>query len=190
MISLTLLVQHFWAKLARRQSCSLACRRLGVRRVPQTVCETLVGLPSNFIPRKEISIGCSSVRYVNLVNGSSRCLCAIQPVFFIRDPAKFPSLVHAQKRDPQTNLTNPTMVRSLIHDDFMFINQKIVLGVWSSPQCSEIELSWMLTQTLAISIIMQKDITLLWCSSVTEVHLCPTGTLTSSASTHTNLPHQ
>ncbi|KAM3072339.1 catalase A [Clarireedia jacksonii] len=31
------------------------------------------------------------------------------PVFFIRDPAKFPSMTHAQKRDPQTNLKNPTM---------------------------------------------------------------------------------
>lgn len=31
------------------------------------------------------------------------------PVFFIRDPAKFPSLTHAQKRNPQTNLKDPTM---------------------------------------------------------------------------------
>jgi catalase len=37
----------------------------------------------------------------------------LQPVFFIRDPAKFPSMTHAQKRDPQTNLKNPTMVRRL-----------------------------------------------------------------------------
>jgi catalase len=32
------------------------------------------------------------------------------PVFFIRDPAKFPSLVHAQKRNPQTNLKDASMV--------------------------------------------------------------------------------
>ncbi|KAL9110161.1 MAG: hypothetical protein Q9227_005221 [Pyrenula ochraceoflavens] len=31
------------------------------------------------------------------------------PVFLIRDPAKFPSLVHAQKRDPSSNLKDPTM---------------------------------------------------------------------------------
>ncbi|KAK8108965.1 catalase [Apiospora sp. TS-2023a] len=31
------------------------------------------------------------------------------PVFFIRDPAKFSSMTHAQKRDPQTNLKNPDM---------------------------------------------------------------------------------
>ena len=31
------------------------------------------------------------------------------PYFFIRDPAKFPSFVHSQKRDPQTNLKNATM---------------------------------------------------------------------------------
>lgn len=30
------------------------------------------------------------------------------PVFFIRDPLKFPDFIHTQKRDPQTNLKNPT----------------------------------------------------------------------------------
>ncbi|KAI8066276.1 catalase [Gilbertella persicaria] len=29
------------------------------------------------------------------------------PVFFIRDPSKFPDFIHTQKRDPQTNLKNP-----------------------------------------------------------------------------------
>ncbi|CEJ92384.1 hypothetical protein VHEMI08039 [[Torrubiella] hemipterigena] len=29
------------------------------------------------------------------------------PFFFVRDPLKFPGLMHAQKRDPQTNLPNP-----------------------------------------------------------------------------------
>ncbi|KAJ9253151.1 hypothetical protein DTO195F2_7212 [Paecilomyces variotii] len=31
------------------------------------------------------------------------------PVFPIRDPAKFPSFVHAQKRDPASNLKDPTL---------------------------------------------------------------------------------
>ena len=31
------------------------------------------------------------------------------PFFFIRDPAKFPSLVHSQKRHPATNLRDPNM---------------------------------------------------------------------------------
>jgi catalase len=30
------------------------------------------------------------------------------PVFFIRDPLKFPDFIHTQKRDPQTNLRNAT----------------------------------------------------------------------------------
>ena len=30
------------------------------------------------------------------------------PVFFIRDPLKFPDFIHTQKRDPQTNLRNHT----------------------------------------------------------------------------------
>jgi catalase len=36
-------------------------------------------------------------------------VCLNFPFFFIRDPAKFPSLMHAQRRDPQTNLLNPNM---------------------------------------------------------------------------------
>src|ERR1051325_4900604 len=29
------------------------------------------------------------------------------PVFFVRDPLKFPDFIHTQKRDPRTNLRNP-----------------------------------------------------------------------------------
>jgi catalase len=32
------------------------------------------------------------------------------PVFFIRDAIKFPDFIHTQKRDPKTNLKNPTAV--------------------------------------------------------------------------------
>jgi len=32
------------------------------------------------------------------------------PVFFIKDPKKFPDFVHTQKRDPKTNLKSPAMV--------------------------------------------------------------------------------
>ncbi|MFH0733517.1 MAG: catalase [bacterium] len=32
------------------------------------------------------------------------------PVFFIKDPKKFPDFVHTQKRDPKTNLKNSTMM--------------------------------------------------------------------------------
>jgi catalase len=31
------------------------------------------------------------------------------PIFFIRDPSKFPSLMHASRRDPKTNLLNPNL---------------------------------------------------------------------------------
>lgn len=30
------------------------------------------------------------------------------PVFFIRDPIKFPDFIHTQKKCPRTNLPNPT----------------------------------------------------------------------------------
>ncbi|KAH3007302.1 hypothetical protein KXV73_008614 [Aspergillus fumigatus] len=36
-------------------------------------------------------------------------VCLNFPFFFIRDPLKFPSLMHAQRRDPRTNLLNPNM---------------------------------------------------------------------------------
>jgi catalase len=32
------------------------------------------------------------------------------PMFFIKDPVKFPDFVHTQKRDPQTNLKSPEML--------------------------------------------------------------------------------
>lgn len=32
------------------------------------------------------------------------------PVFFIKDPGKFPDFIHTQKRDPQTNLKSPAMM--------------------------------------------------------------------------------
>lgn len=32
------------------------------------------------------------------------------PVFFIRDPLKFPDFIHTQKRNPQTNLRDANMV--------------------------------------------------------------------------------
>jgi len=32
------------------------------------------------------------------------------PVFFIKDPKKFPDFIHTQKRDPHTNCKSPTMV--------------------------------------------------------------------------------
>ena len=31
------------------------------------------------------------------------------PVFFIRDPSKFPHFIHTQKRDPQTHLKDADM---------------------------------------------------------------------------------
>jgi len=31
------------------------------------------------------------------------------PVFFIRDPSKFPDFIHTQKRHPQTNLKDANM---------------------------------------------------------------------------------
>lgn len=35
------------------------------------------------------------------------------PVFFLRDPVNFPLFIHTQKRNPQTNLKDATMVCAL-----------------------------------------------------------------------------
>jgi catalase len=41
------------------------------------------------------------------------------PVFFIRDGVKFPTFIHSQKRNPQTNLPDPTAFW-----DFLSTNQE------------------------------------------------------------------
>ncbi|KAK9373932.1 catalase-like domain-containing protein [Lipomyces chichibuensis] len=43
------------------------------------------------------------------------------PVFFIRDPSKFPLFIHTQKRDPQTNLKDATM-----YWDYLSTNQESI----------------------------------------------------------------
>jgi catalase len=46
------------------------------------------------------------------------------PVFFLRDPAKFPHFIHTQKRDPQTHLK----------DADMFWVSLTIVPVWSRHQ--------------------------------------------------------
>ncbi|KAJ7252712.1 catalase [Mycena haematopus] len=46
------------------------------------------------------------------------------PVFFLRDPTKFPLFIHSQKRDPETNLRSPT-----IQWDYWSQNQESVYQV-------------------------------------------------------------
>ncbi|KAF8511280.1 catalase-domain-containing protein [Hysterangium stoloniferum] len=45
-----------------------------------------------------------SIKQVPVINALSNSLTNNLPVFFIRDPAKFPNFIHTQKRNPQTNL--------------------------------------------------------------------------------------
>jgi len=42
--------------------------------------------------------------------GNWDLVCNNTPVFFIKDPKKFPDFIHTQKRDPRTNLKSPTMM--------------------------------------------------------------------------------
>jgi len=49
------------------------------------------------------------------------------PVFFLRDPAKFPHFIHTQKRDPQTHLKDPTMFWDYLSQNPESIHQVMIL---------------------------------------------------------------
>lgn len=49
------------------------------------------------------------------------------PVFFIRDPAKFPHFIHTQKRDPQTHLKDADMFWDYLGQNPESIHQVMIL---------------------------------------------------------------
>ncbi len=49
------------------------------------------------------------------------------PVFFIRDPLKFPDLIHTQKRNPATNCKDPDMVWDFLSLTLESIHQVTIL---------------------------------------------------------------
>ncbi|KIY61672.1 catalase [Cylindrobasidium torrendii FP15055 ss-10] len=49
------------------------------------------------------------------------------PVFFIRDPAKFPHFIHTQKRDPQTHLKDPDMFWDYLSQNPESVHQVMIL---------------------------------------------------------------
>ena len=49
------------------------------------------------------------------------------PVFFIRDPAKFPHFIHTQKRDPQTHLKDA---------DMFWVSDMSIRGIVLCARCS------------------------------------------------------
>ncbi|KDN33956.1 hypothetical protein RSAG8_12955, partial [Rhizoctonia solani AG-8 WAC10335] len=49
------------------------------------------------------------------------------PVFFIRDPTKFPHFIHTQKRDPQTNLKDADMFWDYLSQNPESIHQVMIL---------------------------------------------------------------
>ncbi|KAJ5882372.1 CAZyme family AA7 [Penicillium soppii] len=48
------------------------------------------------------------------------------PFFFIRDPAKFPDMIHSQRRDPQTNRLNPNMFWDFVTDNHESIHMTLL----------------------------------------------------------------
>ncbi|KZT37300.1 catalase [Sistotremastrum suecicum HHB10207 ss-3] len=49
------------------------------------------------------------------------------PVFFLRDPAKFPHFIHTQKRDPQTHLKDPDMFWDYLSQNPESVHQVLIL---------------------------------------------------------------
>ncbi|TDL22479.1 catalase [Rickenella mellea] len=49
------------------------------------------------------------------------------PVFFLRDPAKFPHFIHTQKRDPQTHLKDPDMFWDYLSQNPESMHQVMIL---------------------------------------------------------------
>lgn len=49
------------------------------------------------------------------------------PVFFVRDPAKFPHFIHTQKRDPQTHLKDPDMFWDYLSQNPESFHQVMIL---------------------------------------------------------------
>ncbi|KAG8920835.1 catalase A, partial [Tulasnella sp. 418] len=49
------------------------------------------------------------------------------PVFFLRDPSKFPRFIHTQKRNPQTHLKDPTMFWDYLSQNPESIHQVMIL---------------------------------------------------------------
>ena len=57
-------------------------------------------------------------------------ILTFKPVFFVRDPIKFPSLNRSHKRHPQTNLPDANMVSTILsHRSEMSANPFVVLEV-------------------------------------------------------------
>nr|UFQ22405.1 putative catalase [Claviceps pusilla] len=54
-------------------------------------------------------------------------ICLNIPMFFIRDPSKFPDLVHSQRPDPATNLGNPTAWWEFVCDNHSSLHLTIFL---------------------------------------------------------------
>jgi len=59
--------------------------------------------------------------------GNWDIVCNNTPVFFIRDPTKFPHFIHTQKRDPQTHLKDPDMFWDYLGQNPESIHQIMIL---------------------------------------------------------------
>jgi hypothetical protein len=49
------------------------------------------------------------------------------PIFFLRDPAKFPLFIHTQKRNPQTNLKDPEAFWGYLSQNPESVHQVLIL---------------------------------------------------------------
>ena len=99
MISLNTLRQKYFNLLEKLLQSSLGSQLLLEKKDPQIHGETQ--------EVKKIDIVGFAVKFYT-EEGNWDMTGNNTPVFFIRDPTKFPDFIHSQKKDPRTNLPNPT----------------------------------------------------------------------------------
>ena len=95
--------------LARRLLASLDSPQLVARRAPQTALVTLEASLSSTIAEAIFSPRSNAIKRYYTQEGNWDWVYNNTPVFFLRDPTKFPLFIHTQKRNPQTNLKDATM---------------------------------------------------------------------------------
>lgn len=101
------------------------------------------GFAIKFYTKEGTSLGSNCVGNWDMVGNNT-------PVFFIRDPIKFPDFIHTQKRNPQSNLKDPDMfwdflslVPESIHQVTILFSDRgtpNVLEFWIIPCCRDIGL--------------------------------------------------
>lgn len=117
-------------RLALRSALLLASPPSAGRADPPTRLATLAVSPSSFAPRRA-SYRAPALVYIPLTFlisiGNWDHVYNNTPVFFLRDPTKFPHFIHTQKRNPQTHLKDADMFWDYLSQNPEAFHQVMIL---------------------------------------------------------------